>query len=61
MSKCANTVVNEINGNYFNYPVFKGSDEARDAVEGIVTNVLLNKQTIDQAFATAYEKAAKAL
>ncbi len=61
MSVCANTVVNEINGNYFNYPVFVGSAEARDAVEGIITNVLLNKSTTDEAFSDAYDIASKAV
>ena len=66
MSVCANTVVKEINGNYFNYPVFVGSDKARDAVEGIITNVLLNsykqetlEANIDMAFDKAYEAASK--
>lgn len=68
MSVCANTVVKEINGNYFNYPVFVGSDKARDAVEGIITNVLLNtykkdtlEENIETSFSEAYKIASKAV
>lgn len=50
MPRCANVVANQINGNYFNYPVFKGTAAARDNVGGIITQVLLGNETIDEAF-----------
>ena len=54
MSICANTVVNEINGQYFNYPVFRGSDEARNQVGGIIAEYLSGKNTdLDNLFSTA--------
>ena len=37
-------------GRYFTSPVFPGSDNARDAVGGILANVFLNTKTIDAAF-----------
>ena len=48
MPRCANVVANQINGNYFNYPVFKGTAAARDNVGGIITQVLLGNETIDE-------------
>lgn len=53
MPRCANVVANEINGNYFNYPVFKGTARARDNVGGIITQVFLGQKDIDKAFADA--------
>lgn len=54
MSICAKTVIEEINGQYFNYPVFKGSDEARNQVGGIIAEYLSDKNTdLDALFATA--------
>lgn len=54
MSICAKTVIEEINGQYFNYPVFKGSDEARNQVGGIVAEYLSDKNTdLDKLFETA--------
>ncbi len=50
MPRCANVVANQINGNFFNYPVFKGTAAARDNVGGIITQVLLGNETIDEAF-----------
>ena len=50
MPRCANVVANEINGNYFNYPVFKGTAAAREQVGGLITQVFLGNETIDQAF-----------
>lgn len=50
MPRCANVVANQINGNYFNYPVFKGTATARDQVGGLITQVLLGNETINQAF-----------
>jgi multiple sugar transport system substrate-binding protein len=54
-------VVNDINGQYLNYPVFAGSDTARNEVGGIITNVLLGKSTTDNAFTTAYNNTVKAM
>ena len=56
MAKCARTVAYEINGNYFNYPVFQGSARARDEVGGIITQVLLDEKTVEQAFDDAYNQ-----
>ena len=50
MPRCADVVAYQINGNYFNYPVFKGTAEAREQVGGIITQVLLGNETIDEAF-----------
>ncbi len=61
MSQAANIVVNTINGNYFNYPVFRGSDTARDAAEGIISGVLSGRYTIDEAFENAYATVIQAL
>ena len=55
MPKVASKVINEINGNYFNYPVFKGTEKIRQQVGWIVTNVLLGSETMDNAFSTAYQ------
>lgn len=57
MPKAAKAVITEINGNYFNYPVFKGTANCRDEVGGIVTQVLLGKKDIDTAFSDAYNSA----
>jgi len=54
MPRAASTVINEINGQYFNYPVFKGTDEARTQVEGIITNVFLGTKDLETAFSDAY-------
>ena len=40
--------------NYFISPIFPGSDTARDAVGGILTNVFLGTKTIDTAFQDAF-------
>lgn len=54
MSVCAKMVIDEIDGAYFNYPVFKGSDAARDYVGSIVTDYLKGAQEdLDVAFETA--------
>lgn len=53
MPRCANVVATQINGNYFNYPVFKGTATARDQVGGILTQVFLGQETIDKAFENA--------
>lgn len=57
MPRCANVVANEINGNYFNYPVFKGTAAAREQVGGLITQVFLGNETIDQAFDKAENQA----
>lgn len=53
MPRVANVVANEINGEYFNYPVFRGTATARDQVGGIITQVLLGQKDIDKAFKDA--------
>ena len=55
MPRVANVVANEINGQYFNYPVFRGTAVAREQVGGIVTQVLLGQKDIDSAFEDAKE------
>ncbi len=59
MPKVASVVINEINGNYINYPVFKGTDVARDQVGAIVTQYLLGKKTLDVAFKDAINECGK--
>lgn len=54
LPRCASVVYNKINGKYLNYPVFKGSATARDEVGGVLTQVFLDKKTVDQAFEDAY-------
>ncbi len=54
MPRAASSVINEINGNYFNYPVFKGTANCREQVGGIITQVLLGKKDVDTAFNDAY-------
>ena len=58
-TEVAKSVINEINGNYFNYPVFKGSAEARTQSEGAVKQVLLGKLTPEKALEEAYKEAIK--
>lgn len=53
LPRCGNIVYKEINGNYLNYPVFKGTATARDEVGGIITQVLLEKKSVDEAFKDA--------
>lgn len=56
----ANVVINEINGNYFNYPVFKGSDAARDQVGGIIAEYLSGKSSdLDALFSQAVSNTKK--
>lgn len=54
LPRCADVVYSNINGKYLNYPVFKGSATARDEVGGIITQVFLDKKTVDKAFEDAY-------
>lgn len=54
LSQCADVVINDVAGKYINYPVFKGTSTARDSVGGIITQVFLNKMSIDDAFDQAY-------
>ncbi len=49
----AKVVVEEIDGSYYNTPVFKGSAYARDAVGGIIAQVFTGLSDIDTAFANA--------
>ena len=58
-AEVAKTVIHEINGNYFNYPVFKGSAEARNQSEGAVKQVLLGKLSPEDALKEAYKEAIK--
>lgn len=50
LPRCSKVVYNEINGNYLNYPVFKGTATARNEVGGIITQVFLEKKSVDTAF-----------
>lgn len=61
MSKVAKTVIEDINGNYLNYPVFKGTDKIRDQVGGIITQTLLGKKDIEKAFNDAEAESKKYL
>ncbi len=61
MSVCANIIINDIDGEYFNYPVFMGSDVARDQVGGIITNVLAGNYTVEESFKQAYENTIRAM
>jgi multiple sugar transport system substrate-binding protein len=63
LALCANIINNEIQGNYFNYPAFKGSDVARDQVGAIVTQALLGNSgsSIDQLFQNAYNETIKGM
>lgn len=57
MPRTAKAVIEDIKGNYFNYPVFKGTANCRDQVGGIITQTLLGKKSIDEAFSDAYSQA----
>ena len=59
ISNIAKVVVNDIQGKYFNYPVFKGSDSARTEVEGAMKQVLLGKKSAEDALKDAYSNAVK--
>ena len=61
MSVCANIIINDIDGEYFNYPVFMGSDVARAQVGGIITNVLAGNYTVEESFTQAYENTIRAM
>jgi ABC-type glycerol-3-phosphate transport system substrate-binding protein len=63
LALCANIINNEIQGNYFNYPAFKGSDIARDQVGAIITKALLGNSgsSIDQLFQNAYNETIKGM
>lgn len=58
---CTRTIIEEMDGKYFNYPVFKGSDIAREQVGAIITNVFEDKWEIDKGFEDAYETTVKNL
>lgn len=53
LPRCGNVVYKEINGNYLNYPVFKGTATARNEVGGIITQVFLDKKNVEDAFKDA--------
>ena len=57
IQKNANVVINDINGSYFYTPAFKGSSNARTMAGSILTQVFLNKKTIDEAFKDAENEA----
>lgn len=59
----ADAVINQINGRYYNLPLFKGSSTARDAVEGIIAGfqTISSQDQIDQLFETAENNARSAL
>lgn len=50
----ARCVINDINGQYYNLPTFKGSATVRDNVGGLLTKVLTDQLSIDDAFEEAY-------
>ena len=54
------TATAEIQEAYFSSPAFKGSSAARQQCGGIITQVLLDNKTIDQAFADAMAQCALA-
>lgn len=49
----ARCVIESVNGAYYNLPSFKGSAQIRDAVGGIITQVLAGTKSIEQAFDNA--------
>lgn len=56
----AKVLINDIDGAYFNAPVFKGSADLRDQCGGIVTGALLgNKGTVTELFDAAISNAKK--
>lgn len=61
LSMCCDCVHSQIGDNYLNYPVFKGTADARKEVGGIITNVLLEKKTLDVAFSDALNAARLAM
>lgn len=64
MPKTARVVYEDIAGKYFNYPVFKGSATAREAVGGLVTQALLSSNfegDLDKLFKDAENLARLAL
>lgn len=64
LTKTSNVVINDINGSYYNLPLFKGSDAARTQVEGIISSFVRIQSgglTLDQAFENAYEAAVSSL
>ena len=59
-AETAQVLINDINGNYFNSAVFKGSAELRDQCGGIVTSCLRGKGgTVSQVFDEAISQAKK--
>jgi ABC-type glycerol-3-phosphate transport system substrate-binding protein len=60
LGKAAKIVTTELPDKYFYTPAIKGSATARTSVGGIVSQVLLGKQTIDAAFTSAYAQTMKA-
>ena len=49
----ARCVIESVNGAYYNLPSFKGSAQIRDAVGGIITQVLAGTKSLQQAFDNA--------
>lgn len=56
LSKNARCVLESVNGAFYNLPSFKGSAQIRDAVGGIITEVLTGIRTVDEAFSRAQEQ-----
>lgn len=56
IGKAAQVVTNDLSDKYLWSPAVKGSSKARDEVGGIITQVLMNKKTVDQAFSDAYQQ-----
>ena len=50
---------NDVNGRYFNSAVFSGSATLRNEVASLITSVLSDKATVDDAFALAINNAKK--
>ena len=64
LTKTSRVVINDINGAYYNLPLFKGSDAARTQVEGIISSFVRIQSgglTLDDAFQNAYEAAVSSL
>ena len=55
----ARVLINDIDGRYFNSPVFKGSAELRDQVGGVITEALSTSQNISDLFDKAITNARK--
>lgn len=59
MAKVYDAIVNDISGNYYNFPVFEGSDKARTEIESAVKNTLLGNGTAESNLEIAKNEALK--